>query len=206
MAKNLDKNPMADKENREKRLAASPPKHGITKFKKLDWTDEEQLTNFVMENVSGEELDRLKTYIRTLIDDETLSLTNFEVKRIAIAMLALDRGDNWFFKKMNDSQYDELSIELQKFLAGKESMIIETLRKAKTAEKKAKNLWDQLDGEFKSWEIKGEGQVEGVDYIFEAKKKNKPKMLKVVIDDNEQLEEESSGSESSEDSEEDKEG
>lgn len=155
--------------------------HNLTKFTKLDFKDEDSITFFLTNNLSDEEMDRARAYIRTLRDDESLDLTNFEIKRIAVAMLALDRGDNWFFRKEDDKDFQELSIELQKFLAGKEVMIVETLRKSKTADKKPKSLWDQLDNNFKTYEIKAEGTVEGVEYVFETKKKAKPKMLTVVV-------------------------
>lgn len=173
MAKNLDKVP--------EHIPGRPPTNGLTKFRTLNWKDEDQITNFMVDVLSVEEQERLRMYIRTLVEDETLDLSNFEIKRIAVAMLALDRGDNWFFTKGEDSEFHELSIELQKFLQGKEEMVIDTIRKAKVGEKKPKSLWDQLDTNFKSYEIKAEGSVEGVDYIFETKKKAKPKMLTVVV-------------------------
>lgn len=209
MAKNFDKAPMLDKEFKERRAKAfeenetSPVKHGLTRFRALDWKDESQITEFMLSSVKEEEQERLKSYLYTLASDESLDLTNFEIKRIAVAMLALDRGDAWFFKNASEGQWQELSIELQKFLAGKEAMVMDILRKSKTAERKPKNLWDQLDGEFKNWELKADGEVEGVTYEFEAKKKKKKvKMLEVTVDgDNNGSE--SSGSGDSEEEDED---
>lgn len=192
MAKNLDKTSKVPNDKR-------PKKHGIYTYKKLDWKDEDTLTSFMINGLDEEEQNRVKSYIKTLVEDESLSLSNFEIKRIAVAMLALDRGDEWFFKNADERNWHELSIELQKFLQGKENMVIDTLRKARLTDKKPKSLFDQLSDEFKSFEVKGEGQVEGVEYTFEAKKKTKPKMLQVVV--NEEEAEEASNEESSDDKE-----
>lgn len=171
VAKNLDKTGPGYK---------TPETHGLSKYRKLNFNDEAAITA-ALHALSGDELERAKEYIRTLVEDESLELTNIEIKRIAIALVALDRGDKWFFEKLEDKEFYETKIELQKFLAAKETMVLESLRKAKRTEKKSKSLFDQLSDEFKTFEIKGTGEVEGVEYVFESKKKAKPKMLHVVV-------------------------
>lgn len=161
--------------------------HDLSKYKILSWNDEKQIDEFVLTSLSEEENNRIKSYIKTLVADEALTLTAFEIKRIALAMIALDRGDDWFFKTTDDDRWGLLKIELQKFLHGKEEMIMKTLEKARErGGVKNKNLWDMIDDpSLKNIEIKAEGTVEGVDYVFEAKRKSKPKMIKVKIEGDE---------------------
>lgn len=159
-------------------------KHGITKFRKIDWKDEASVDEFfthIRDVLKPEEFEMLKIYLRTLVEDETLQLTSFEIKRIALTMIMLDRADKWFLLNAEQSNWGELSIELQKFIAGKEAAILEILRKSRSTERVRKgSLFDLLDDQFKDWVVKGDGEVEGVSYTFEAKKKKKAQMVTVT--------------------------
>lgn len=168
-----------------------PITHELNRLTNTTWSNPEQINRFIVDGLKPEEHERYKEYIKLLATDTTLELTEFEMKRIAVAMIALDRGDKWFFNKSDDNGFDELKIELQKFLHNKEAMIIETLRKARERTKpKPKTLWDQIDDpSIKNIEVKIDGSVEGVPYTFEVKKKNKPKFGTVTEKEAEQVKE-----------------
>lgn len=187
MAKNL----RAPGTNHPKGEQSGAYKHGIRKFQNLNWNDEQQIDDIVIVGLTDEELARLKTYLYTLANDPTLTLTPFEMKRIALGMIVLERGDKYFLNRDSDNLLENVT-EVHKFLNAKEQMILNTLQKARTETKsRPQSLWDQLDDPgLKNITIKAEGVVDGIEYTFEkkSKKSDKPKMLKVVVDEKESKE------------------
>lgn len=155
--------------------------HGLSKFGLLDWSDPKAIDKLTIEGLTTEEYNSLQGYLATLASDTSLNLTPFEIKRLAVAMVCLDRGDQWFFGR--DMEH-EVRIQLQTFLAGKEELVLKTLAKAReNAKPKPTSLFDQLNSEFKNFELKAEGSVEGVNYVFETKKRGRPKMINVPTEE-----------------------